>query len=328
MTTARRTVRLAVAGATALALGAAACGPPVDLEVGAGPAQPEAAPAERRPAEPAATSTPVAPAGEDLGTPVPGEAPPEPEALEPSSDDPVTNEPTATREEPTQAPEASPTPTEPTTEPATEEPEAEEPEEPAVLEHGDEGEDVLALQQQLAALGYWVGATDGDYGHLTEQAVLAFQGWEGLTRDGVVGPQTRDALESASRPVPEAGGDGIEIHLAQQVLLVVRDGRTQVALHTSTGSGETYTRDDGSTAVADTPTGTWEIAWRVDGWRESDLGRLYRPVYFHEHGIAVHGYPEVPSHPASHGCARVSMTAMDMLWAEGHVTEGTRVVVT
>lgn len=321
MTTARRTVRLAVAGATALALGAAACGPPVDLEVGAGPTQPEAAPAAPRPAEPSSTSTPVEPAGEDLGTPVPGETPSDAEALEPTSEATATDEPTSMPDEPTPAPDESPTPTEP----ATEEAEAEQ---PTVLEEGDEGEAVLALQQQLADLGYWIGPADGHYGHLTEQAVLALQGWEGLTPDGVVGPRTRAALESASRPVPESGGDGIEIHLAQQVLLVVRDGRTQVALHTSTGSGETYTRDDGSTAVADTPAGTWEIAWRVDGWRESDLGRLYRPVYFHEHGIAVHGYPEVPSYPASHGCARVSMTAMDMLWAEGHVTEGTRVVVT
>lgn len=318
MTTARRTHRLAVAGATALALGVAACGPPVDLEVDGGLAGPE--PAEQ-PAEPSSTSTPVEPAGEDLGTPVPGETPPDAEALEPTSEAIATDEPTSTPDEPTQAPDESPTPTEP----ATEEAEAEQ---PTVLEEGDEGEAVLALQQQLADLGYWVGPADGHYGHLTEQAVLALQGWEGLTRDGVVGPRTRAALESASRPVPESAGDGIEIHLAQQVLLVVRDGRTQVALHTSTGSGETYTRDDGSTAVADTPTGTWEIAWRVDGWRESDLGRLYRPVYFHEAGIAVHGYPEVPSHPASHGCARVSMTAMDMLWAEGHVTEGTPVVVT
>lgn len=319
MTTARRTHRLAVAGATALVLGAAACGPPVDLEVGAGPVQPE--PGEQRLPESASTSTPVAPAGEDLGTPVPGEEPPEPEALEPTPEDTATEEPTSTPDEPTQAPDESPTPTEP----ATEDPEADE---PTVLEDGDQGEAVLALQQQLAELGYWVGPADGHYGHLTEQAVLAFQGWEGLTRDGVVGPRTREALESASRPVPESVGDGIEIHLAQQVLLVVRDGHTRVALHTSTGSGETYTRDDGSTALADTPTGTWEIAWRVDGWRESDLGRLYRPVYFHEDGIAVHGYPEVPSYPASHGCARVSMTAMDMLWAEGHVTEGTPVVVT
>lgn len=321
MTTARRTVRLAIAGATALALGAAACGPPVDLEVGAGPVQPE--PAEQRPAEPSSTPTSVAPAaGEDLGMPVPGEEPPEPEALEPTSEDTAADEPA---EETTGTPQEQAPPTEPATEPATEEPEAEQ---PTVLEEGDQGEAVLALQQQLAELGYWVGPADGHYGHLTEQAVLALQGWEGLTRDGVVGPRTRAALESASRPVPESGGDGIEIHLAQQVLLVVRDGRTQVALHTSTGSGETYTRDDGSTALADTPTGTWEIAWRVDGWRESDLGRLYRPVYFHEDGLAVHGYPEVPSHPASHGCARVSMTAMDMLWAEGHVTEGTPVVVT
>src|SRR5690606_35305288 len=43
-----------------------------------------------------------------------------------------------------------------------------------------------------------------------------------------------------------------------------------------------------------------------DGTQPGELGPLYRPKYFHEDGIAVHGYGSVPSRPASHGCVRVS----------------------
>lgn len=197
----------------------------------------------------------------------------------------------------------------------------------ATLERGDTGAAVLEAQRRLVELGYWLGEPDGDFGHLTRQAVLAFQGWEGLSRDGVIGARTRQALQQATRPEPTRGGDLIEIRRDRGVLLVVRDGRTRLALHTSTGSGERYTQPDGDVAVADTPAGTWEVSWQVDGWRTSDLGRLWRPKYFHEDGLAIHGYPEVPAFPASHGCARVSMAAMDLIWRRGLAPVGTTVVV-
>lgn len=43
------------------------------------------------------------------------------------------------------------------------------------LRRGDESPKVLALQQQLVALGYWMGTPDGVFGTLTEQAVWALQ---------------------------------------------------------------------------------------------------------------------------------------------------------
>jgi lipoprotein-anchoring transpeptidase ErfK/SrfK len=53
----------------------------------------------------------------------------------------------------------------------------------------------------------------------------------------------------------------------------------------------------------------------VDAWDKSPLGQLYRPRYFNG-GVAVHGYPSVPAYPASHGCVRVSLAAMDMIWRD------------
>ena len=53
---------------------------------------------------------------------------------------------------------------------------------------------------------------------------------------------------------------------------------------------------------------------RAQGWWEGELGQLYRPKYFRG-GIAVHGSNNIPNYPASHGCVRVSTTAMDFIWA-------------
>jgi N-acetylmuramoyl-L-alanine amidase len=169
------------------------------------------------------------------------------------------------------------------------------------------------------------GEPDGVYGELTRQAVFALQGVEGLSRDGVAGPQVRAALDDPVGLAPTVG-DGIEIDRDRQVLTVVADGQVRWRLHTSTGHGGQYTHPDGGTRIAATPAGEFTITRQIDGWRDAPLGRLYRPAYFNG-GIAIHGYPSVPGYAASSGCARVTLDAMDFLWREGAVATGQRVVV-
>lgn len=184
-----------------------------------------------------------------------------------------------------------------------------------MLRRGDRGPQVLALQRRLDALGYWLGTPDGSFGLLTEQAVYALQGVAGLTRDGVVGTRTRAALAAGTRPVARSHHGAVtEIDRDAGVISFVRGGVVALVLHTSTGTFEQY-RHGGRQLLADTPEGRFPITWVYDGWREGALGRLYRPRYFHPDGIAVHGYPSVPAFPASHGCARVTVAAMDMVWA-------------
>jgi putative peptidoglycan binding protein len=62
-----------------------------------------------------------------------------------------------------------------------------------------EGEPALVkqLQQTLIDAGYDPGAVDGSFGATTEAAVTAFQQDNGLSADGVVGPDTAAALNSA-----------------------------------------------------------------------------------------------------------------------------------
>ena len=62
---------------------------------------------------------------------------------------------------------------------------------------------VRAAQQRLVELGYLLPReVDGQAGPSTQSAVLAFQKWEGLDRDGQLGPQTLKRLQTAKRPVP------------------------------------------------------------------------------------------------------------------------------
>lgn len=78
-----------------------------------------------------------------------------------------------------------------------------------VLRNGDHGADVRALQITLAALGFDDARgraleADSAFGPRTGEAVRAFQQARGLTVDGVVGAETRRALDAASRSVPDA----------------------------------------------------------------------------------------------------------------------------
>lgn len=186
---------------------------------------------------------------------------------------------------------------------------------------------MLALQQRLTELGYWLGTPDGDFGLLTTQAVLALQGAAAIDRDGRVGPRTRAELDAGTRPQPRSDkGRVTEIALDRGLIMFVDDGRVERVLHTSTGTFDHYTHE-GRTMLADTPRGHWTVTWAQNGWRDGELGELYRPRYFHPDGIAVHGYTGVPAYPASHGCARVTLPAMDMIWAQDLMPKGSAVWV-
>ena len=79
---------------------------------------------------------------------------------------------------------------------------------------------------------------------------------------------------------------------------------------------------DASPGKPSTPTvtGSFSIYRRIDGWRESDLGMLWRPNYFHA-GYALHGSTSVPTYAASHGCVRVTIPAMNRVWSQLSIGE-------
>lgn len=232
----------------------------------------------------------------------------------------VTTAPTTTTTAPTTTASTTTTTTAPptttTTAPPPPPPPPAGPEADGVLSSGESGDAVLALQQRLSELGYWVAEADGSYGLTTQQAVMAFQKAEGLGRDGVAGPETLGRLQNAGRvTAASTSGNLIEVDLGRQLLFVIQNGQVLWAFNTSTGTSSTPT-----------PPGNFTISRQIDGLRQSDLGLLWRPKYFNG-GIAVHGSDSIPGYPASHGCVRVSDPAINWMWASGVAEIGTAVWV-
>ena len=199
-----------------------------------------------------------------------------------------------------------------------------------------DGADTAVIQLRLIQLGFWNSQPNGKYGLTTKQAVMAFQKYSGIEATGLV-----DAATAAAILALEVKGHGtadtgtlIEVDKVRQLLFVVVDGVTQWVLNASTGNGLPFDEPDKNspgarniTGVALTPDGLWKVdRERVDGWWKGDLGDIYRPKYFHN-GIAVHGANSVPNYPASHGCVRVSVPAMDFIWANNIMPRGIHVWV-
>lgn len=62
------------------------------------------------------------------------------------------------------------------------------------LTMGDSGPDVEKVQSRLHQWGYYSGPVDGVFGQATVDAVILFQKRNGITPDGVVGPDTANAI--------------------------------------------------------------------------------------------------------------------------------------
>ena len=157
---------------------------------------------------------------------------------------------------------------------------------------GSRGIGVRALQRRLKDLGY-ITPVNGYYGDSTSRAVLAFRKVNGFGR-----------LTSANRKVftrLARGGGGFKLRYpgagkhaefdwSRQVLVLANKGRPQVIVHTSSGKPSTPT-----------VFGHYRFYRKQPG---TNSHGMYYSVYF-VGGYAVHGYPSVPTYPASHGCIRI-----------------------
>ncbi|MGC0418149.1 peptidoglycan-binding domain-containing protein [Embleya sp. AB8] len=80
------------------------------------------------------------------------------------------------------------------------------------LSYGDSGVGVHCVQRILAHVGYHPGALDGIWGDKTETAVERFQANHHLGVDGIVGPNTGDALFNAWDPNDDACWSTVPTH--------------------------------------------------------------------------------------------------------------------
>lgn len=166
---------------------------------------------------------------------------------------------------------------------------------------GSRGPNVLALERRLTELHYALRGADSLYATDTLEAVIAFQKVNGLARTGRVDAGLWRRLAGATVPRPRSTlGDHIEVDKTRQLLFEVERGQVKRVVHVSTG------------ATGNTPLGTWHVYRKVTGFDWV----LWYPMYFLR-GFAIHGYPSVPTYPASHGCVRVPMWIAPSLFA-GH----------
>jgi hypothetical protein len=277
------------------------------------------------------STAPAVPATDATTTVQPTDAPVLDSTTVPPETVPPETVPPATAPPETAPPETAPPETAP---PETAPPETAPPVDPNVVPVGAmaeplgavgtrSGDDTARAQWRLLELGFWLQSADGVYGLTTRQAVMAFQKFYNLPSSGELDADTAAWMSAVTqRPRGRAdAGTLVEIDKSKQLLFFVTDGYTEWILNTSTGSEVAYDEEDknspGERQVGDSVTrvGLHDVYRELEqGWWEGDLGKIYRPKYF-SGGEAVHGSNSIPNYPASHGCVRVSVPAMDWIWA-------------
>ncbi|HWN10416.1 MAG TPA: L,D-transpeptidase family protein [Pyrinomonadaceae bacterium] len=163
-------------------------------------------------------------------------------------------------------------------------------------------------ERLLSALGYWTGTVDGLFDSGTRAALIAFQKWEGLPVTGRLTLDELEAIRASDMPTArEPGYPHVEVDVDRQVLLLINEAGRVTVLPVSTGSGKSFI-DEGQKSIAYTPRGRFIVYDKTMGWEEGSARSMYYSNYI-SGGVAIHGSPNVPFFPASHGCIRIPMFA-------------------
>lgn len=82
---------------------------------------------------------------------------------------------------------------------------------PTLSKIGSRGNEVKAIQQKLKERGLLNGSVDGIYGSATQAAVKKFQKQQGMTADGIAGPQTLKKLGISMGSLPTASQTNVNL---------------------------------------------------------------------------------------------------------------------
>ncbi|HUB74582.1 MAG TPA: L,D-transpeptidase family protein [Solirubrobacteraceae bacterium] len=163
----------------------------------------------------------------------------------------------------------------------------------ADLGPGAHGQSVRLLQSELNALHYAVPLT-GSFDEGTGQALIAYRKMTGLERVPYAGERVFELLARRAgrfRVRHRADGRHVEADLTRQVLAEIEPGGRVRRIYTI------------SSGKPSTPTvlGRFQVYLKTPGVNSEGM---VDSNYFIR-GYAIHGYAEVPTYAASHGCLRV-----------------------
>jgi lipoprotein-anchoring transpeptidase ErfK/SrfK len=151
---------------------------------------------------------------------------------------------------------------------------------------------VVLLKQGLRALGYPAGNGPAVTSTLGT-AVLAFRKVNGMARISTATPSIYAMVFAGQGAFklryPDAGKH-VEADLSRQVVVLADKGRPVATYPTSSGKPSTPT-----------VLGHFHFYLKAPG---TNAKGMYMSNYF-VGGYAIHGYPDVPTYNASHGCLRV-----------------------
>jgi lipoprotein-anchoring transpeptidase ErfK/SrfK len=168
---------------------------------------------------------------------------------------------------------------------------------------GSSGESVKLLQDELSALHYAV-PTNGVFDEATGLALVAFRKMTGMNRIPAAGSEVFKALSRGEGAFPVRyphDGRHVEANLTKQVLAEIEPGGRIHAIYT-TSSGKPST----PTVIGRFSVYRKEPGTNSEGMVDSN--------YFIR-GYAIHGYAEVPTYAASHGCLRVPVPDAPAIYA-------------
>jgi hypothetical protein len=178
---------------------------------------------------------------------------------------------------------------------------------------GSAGQSVRLLQSELNVLHYVVPLS-GTFDEGTGRALVAFRKMTGLERVEYAGTDVFDRIARGGGSFQvRYPGDGrhVEADLTRQVLAEIERGGHVRALYTM------------SSGKPSTPTviGRFQVYSKTPG--ENSEGMVDSNYFIR--GYAIHGYHEVPTYAASHGCLRIPIPDAPAVF--GWVQTGTPVDV-
>ena len=157
-------------------------------------------------------------------------------------------------------------------------------------------------ESELRRQGYHVPHVDGNTDRFSVFAIFAFEKVARLGAYGSFGnTEWQRMLRNPRMKVrrPDLPAKHLEINIGRQLILLVEKGKVRHVIHTSTGKP--------STPMV---RGTFTV-YEKRPYRQSN--GMYKSIFFYG-GYAIHGYPSIPTYPASHGCGRTYDGNMDFIY--------------